>query len=282
MADIIPLKFIKTVGGAVVAPSEVNPGDIIPGVYIDPEAAANLFGVPYAAVLSGKKLRVIAGTLRQNSSNLTQWAWISDSGHVPVGVGSITASGETLTLAFDQTYGRVISVIAGPDETLAQRGFVVGASVDLGNFALRGSLAASVAGHVKYLGGGTWEHKIAGVLGTQDGPAITASSTGTITVPHAEVLGGTFNYPALTPYSSNADFVPRLPMVRNSSTLNFNAQIFNSTFDGFLDLASFTTRVAFSYRKGFNGPIAFDGTGVGGDLKLYNGNIWVLGLMEVA
>ncbi len=42
MADIIPLKFIKTTGGAVVAPSELNPGDTIPGGYVSGLAGSNL------------------------------------------------------------------------------------------------------------------------------------------------------------------------------------------------------------------------------------------------
>jgi hypothetical protein len=42
MVDIIPLKFIKTTGGAAVAPSEMNPGDTIPGGYISGLNGANL------------------------------------------------------------------------------------------------------------------------------------------------------------------------------------------------------------------------------------------------
>ncbi|KAK6697102.1 hypothetical protein SNK04_014367 [Fusarium graminearum] len=40
MADIIPLKFIKTTGGAVVAPSELNPSDTIPANVINGLPAA--------------------------------------------------------------------------------------------------------------------------------------------------------------------------------------------------------------------------------------------------
>ncbi|KAK6697525.1 hypothetical protein SNK04_013811 [Fusarium graminearum] len=49
MADIIPLKFIKTTGGAVVAPSELNPSDTIPANVINGLVGSNLLincGVP--------------------------------------------------------------------------------------------------------------------------------------------------------------------------------------------------------------------------------------------
>ena len=46
MADIIPLKFLKT-GGAVLAPSELNPGDTIPNVYLSAQPPT-LYGT-YAA-----------------------------------------------------------------------------------------------------------------------------------------------------------------------------------------------------------------------------------------
>lgn len=241
----------------------------------------NRFGVPFAEALATKRISLIAGTLRQATSPLTQWNWISDSGHVPVGVGAISASGDTLTISFDQTYGRVISVVAGPDETFAQMGICVGASVNLDAFALRLSVNKQVSGHVRYLGGGLWEHKICTGKTVVDGP--TPSLVGSnLNVSHEMIPGGIYNHPAVSPYSNNADFVPRVPLVRASTNTGFVAQFFNSTFNGFLGTADATNQFSLCYRKGFNGPINVDGTGPSGNMELYHGNIWVIGVMELA
>lgn len=240
----------------------------------------NKYGVPFAEVLATKRIALIAGTMRQSTTNLSQWNWISDSGHVPVGLSTITASGDTLTVSFDKEYGRVISLVASPDETLAQMGFSVGASVNLDNFALRASISREVAGHVRYLGGGVWEHKILSSGGTVDGPTPSFSGT-TLTVTHDVVPGGSYNHPAVTPWSNNADYIPRIPCLRSSSTVNFNVQFFSQALDAFIAQADLTNRASLAYRKGYSGPVNFDGTGTGANLNLFNGNIWVLGCMEL-
>lgn len=238
-------------------------------------------GIPIAQSLSDKKIAIIAGTLRQSTSNLAQWSWINDGLHVPVGVGAASASGDTISISLDQTYGRVISIVAGPDETLAQMGVSVGASVNLDAFALRMSVNKSVAGHVRYLGGGRWEHKISTGKAVVDGPVPALVGTN-LTVQHDSVPGGIYNHPSLTPYSNNADFIPRVATVRASTSTTFTVQFFNSTFDGFLGTADATNRFSLAYRKSFNGPINLDGTGPSGNIELYQGNIWVFGIMELA
>lgn len=103
-----------------------------------------LNGVTVAPELAGKKLRVIAGSVRNTGDG---WKWISDSAHTPVGVTpTITTSGVNLVINYGFTAKRVITLLATPDETLAGLGIIVGGSVGttLTNLQLKAPLAFTV------------------------------------------------------------------------------------------------------------------------------------------
>lgn len=86
-----------------------------------------LNGIAVAPELVGKKLRVIAGSIRNSGDG---WKWISDSAHTPVGVTpTVTTSGVNIVINYGFTAKRVVSLIATPDETLAGLGIIVGGSV---------------------------------------------------------------------------------------------------------------------------------------------------------
>jgi hypothetical protein len=90
------------------------------------EAAANADGALQGT--SGKKYRIVAGTIRNNGG--TTWATINDAAHTPVGVTSITQT----TTAVEINYApatKIVTFMCGTDETYAMQGLRVGASVGL-------------------------------------------------------------------------------------------------------------------------------------------------------
>lgn len=85
-------------------------------------------------IAAGKKLRVIAGTIRNTG---TGWEWISDASHTPLGFNpTITIVNETLKIDYGFLATKVVSLIAVPDESFAIAGLRVGTSVALDNTLL--------------------------------------------------------------------------------------------------------------------------------------------------
>lgn len=93
--------------------------------------------------------RVVAGVIRQ-ASNGSGWQFISDSGHTPMGVSSVSANSDFIVINFDFTAEKVISFVAGPDETFAAWGLVCGASVGFSSASLQ--VAAPLSAFVTYQG----------------------------------------------------------------------------------------------------------------------------------
>lgn len=83
------------------------------------------------------RIRFIGGTVRPTRTGTSvAWAMISDSQHAPIGVSSVSAVNNTLTINFDQTYAKVITWGVCPDEFLSKFGITAGASVGLSSIAI--------------------------------------------------------------------------------------------------------------------------------------------------
>lgn len=75
---------------------------------------------------SGKKIRIVAGAIRNTGAG---FALISDSEHEPLGIASVTNDTTKITINYDFTATRVLSLVVTPDEIMADNGIFVGASV---------------------------------------------------------------------------------------------------------------------------------------------------------
>ncbi|MDB5886182.1 MAG: hypothetical protein JWR74_2353, partial [Polaromonas sp.] len=82
------------------------------------------------SVHQNKKTRVIACVLRQNTAG-SGWYLINDAGHNPLGIASVSVVAGQLTITYDFTASKVLSLIAVPDETFAAGGLTCGPSVGL-------------------------------------------------------------------------------------------------------------------------------------------------------
>lgn len=74
----------------------------------------------------------VAGTIRQSKEDPTKWDFIIDEAHAAYGIAgwSAEARGEVITIKYADKYSRIVTFIAGPDETFAKAGYTFGASVN--------------------------------------------------------------------------------------------------------------------------------------------------------
>jgi hypothetical protein len=103
--------------------------------------------------VDGKKLSLVAGVLRNTGSG---WALIEDSGHTNVHVSGVSSDSSSIVVSFGGIPGsKVVSVVAGPDDTLAVAGFCCGSSVTPSQAAIflkRAGVTAQVADYVSWNG----------------------------------------------------------------------------------------------------------------------------------
>ena len=83
-----------------------------------------------------KKLVVIAGTVRNLGTagsigvpGVPDWQMIVDTNHRSINIGTPFVSGGRVRIPFPETYGKIVSFVAVPDETMARGGFMCGATV---------------------------------------------------------------------------------------------------------------------------------------------------------
>jgi len=217
------------------------------------------------------------------------WEWIKDSSHEPLGVNDSVpvrsdASGYGLLVPFTKTYSKVLTMMVGPDETIAgAQGMVIGSSVSTSAIAFRASLNKTVAGRVYWNGVG-WKVS----MGTDQGTIYTTNavnpladmsySAGNLELSHSFCLGSDVS---LTP-SSTGGIVPYIPSLKvvgdNTATVNF---IYVN--GGALDLytGAETTSMSFNFNKNSNRLIKFDGSDRSSEARMYFGNIWFYGIMQL-
>lgn len=240
----------------------------------------SLNGYAISPEMDNEKVHIIAGTLRQNSGDRTQWDWIKDANHEPLGVDDsspATASGSSLTVPFDRTFTQVGGLVCGGDETLSNAlGLSVGASVGLTNFEIKANVKLTLSAHIRY-DGSNWQV----VYGQGQGGAgnhnvnVTGMifSGGNLTINHEWIPGTALS---VTNHSNNGAVVPSyLPCIKSQSptqtVINFvNSGSFVTTAD---------TKMSIQFVKNFNAGIAMDGTDNGDVLDLNLGNIWFVGFM---
>ncbi|WP_164085976.1 hypothetical protein [Stenotrophomonas maltophilia] len=241
-------------------------------------------GAPFVNEIPTGKIRVIAGTIRQNvPPNQHTWSFISDAAHVPVGFrtteADISANAANLVLTFPEVFKRVITLVVVPDETLAsQWGLQCGSSVSLDSIAINMSINCEVGGRV-WFDGTTWQHKIQS-MGQLDVDGNTpVFSAGNLTVGHPFTPGSANNPILVSPSTNNGAVVPLRPAHKLApSESAFVVNFIDDAGTGLVTTAS--TRMSFVYKKSFAGAIRVDNTGASANLPLYQGNLWLFGIME--
>lgn len=105
--------------------------------------AGTVAGIPrngYPVLATGKQYKSVACVLRRVNS--TTWAPIADEFHSPVGVESVIMSNTYIQVNAPFT-GRVITCAVTPDETFAQHGVRIGASIGVGHVRIYAYMGAA-------------------------------------------------------------------------------------------------------------------------------------------
>jgi len=238
-------------------------------------------GVPVSDELRDKKIGIIAGTLRQDATTRSQWNWIKDVGHEPIGVDDsvpATATGDILFVNYDKTYTKTLVVSATPDETLASKlGMSVGTSVGLSGFNMKASVNLTLAASIKW-NGTSWDIGYGtgqGGVGAHNVNITNVALTGAnLEIDHDWIPG--FNL-SLIGFTDNGAVIPYIPVLKSTNTIQ--------TVINFVDYAGAfvqpeDTRMSFVLVKQYNGGVDLDGTNNGDTLDLDLGNIWVQGIMQ--
>ena len=98
-------------------------------------------------ITSSAPLYAVAGVLRNTGAG---WNWISDAGHEPIGIDSVTSDATSITVNYAGiAASKVGSFIVTPDEKLNEQGFQVGASVGADKATIY--LARSVPSYSDYV-----------------------------------------------------------------------------------------------------------------------------------
>jgi hypothetical protein len=100
----------------------------------------------------GRKTKIVACAIRNSGSG---FQLINDSVHEPIGVLSVTNDTSSITINYDFTAKQVISLVAVPDEIMAQNGIVVGGSVGTDFTKLDVYKHFAVSGYITKSGGNT-------------------------------------------------------------------------------------------------------------------------------
>lgn len=153
---------------------------------------ASLVGTAYSVTLadmiaarviggtdSNKRLMIVAGALRNMGSTGTpDWQWIADGSHRILGFGTPSVVGGKIRIPYDQTYGKVVSLVCAPDETMAMAGWTCGASV--------GASYADIDIGMRMTGSINMSTGAVTAFTAHAGGAITASvaSDGVVTITH--------------------------------------------------------------------------------------------------
>ena len=240
------------------------------------------YGTPFIDSLRSGRIGIVAGAIRQDATDRTKWNYISDSTHTPVGVSGTfaTASGGSITIPYDTTYSRVISFIAGPDESFANRiGLSVGASVGLSSAVINATACFSGAFTLRY-DGAAWV--LASGTGQDIAPVVGSYLNGTLTIDHGYCRGVGAQ---LSSFSNNGGVTnPYLPVLKTVGNDSMDIQWIDTTTGNIVTSASPSTRMMAVVQKMNNAGLFLDGTN---DATVINGldiavgaNIWFYGIFE--
>lgn len=218
--------------------------------YVDAAANAVIRGT------DGKKYRAIACTVRNTGSG---FEFVSDTGHTPIGVSSVTTQANTFTLNFSFTAKTVGAIVATGDEKMAEAGYIFGASVGLSTAIFSASQPGGASDYVSY-NGSAWT-SFSGFVTS----ATMNGTTGLVTCTHQAVVpavGGTITSRSLS----------RHGVLDGMGATTTSFYFVDSA--GTPDKTPTTNHRMWLLRAGArNVPM--------NELTITNSNIWIYGLMEI-
>lgn len=267
---------------------------------------------------SSAKYDLIGGVLRQNSADRTQWNFLNDSAHIPVGFDParplLASDGTTnlapraagqsllfffkqvtdqrqLNVALDGYYDRVVAVNAWADETLSKDwGISLGAKVTRSGLLVYGSMHKTRHGRI-YWSGSQWVMDEDSWHPTDTVSVSWDSTGGVLTVTHGWLPGQNLRLDVDMRATSGTEggivATPFLPVRgRIISDTQFTVRFLadGSVGPGFSPRTGAPgTGMSFRWTKSYDGPVTFDGTN-GWDSIPWDegdtGNIWVHGFMR--
>lgn len=237
-------------------------------------------GVPWADALRSSKIGIVAGAIRQDDIDRTKWNYISDTGHIPIGVSGAfaTASGGGIAISYDRAYSRVISFIAAPDETLGNvMGVSVGGSVGLSSTTLSASATFNGAFTVEW-DGAAWAFSSG--TGQNVAPALNTYANGSLRIDHTYCRGIGVQ---VSPYTAGGAILnPYIPMIKAAGHSYFDIQWMDPTTGNIVTGAE-STRMKAIVTKVNNLGLFLDGTNGATTINgvdIANGNIWFFGIFE--
>lgn len=131
----------------------------------------------------GKKYKTVQCVLRNTGEG---WYAITDATHNPTGVASISESTFTVDINFNFTASKIGSLIATPDETFAELGYIIGASVTPTEANLKiykPNYYNNIIGGYIYYNGTSWS-----ILSGVGNVSVDSFSDGTLFLSHDSLL----------------------------------------------------------------------------------------------
>lgn len=224
----------------------------------------------------GTTFHLIAGVMRQDSTDGTKWNYLDDAGHKPIGVSGAyaTASDNHITITHDQNYDRVVSFVASGDEYFAGKlGMVIGGSVGTETTVLDCMVNHTISG-VVYYDGSKWVCK--NFDNSTYNRSAVLGSDGVLTINHEKIFTPAilYNY---CPYNSGIDITGLYtPLINNYGNRDdHSAMRFMSPTGDVVTKATPNTGMSACYTIGGARKAILDGTrGI-----WTAGNIWFMGIM---
>lgn len=213
---------------------------------------------------------VIAGTLR---NNLGTWELLNDSGHKPVFIESVITHPTHIEVIHSNIgTSKVGSLIAAPDETLAQAGIFCGSSVQIGKSIIKLGQSSPVYNDYVHFDGSNWI--------SLNGVFTVTFDSGVLTVTHPELPTdeSALNITLTPRYGPSASFRPVISSAVGAVTKSSVSLYFRTGTDAIQAVATTDMRVYISHG---GGNINLDPRTLTQE-KYPNSNIWVYGAMVTA
>lgn len=244
---------------ATATQAEVDAGSIT-NKFVSPSGLKNASGVIRGD--DGRKYRVLAGVIRNTGSG---FAWIDDSGHKPVGFSpTITQDAVGITVNYGFTATKVLALVAAPDESFTNLGYMFGSSVGLSSAVIYASDPTGFHDYVTW-NGSAWTSLTGFITSTS-----MNGTTGLITFNHDDV-GAEHQYAGIV--SLRTAGANRMSQEGQSAT-QLGALVY--PFNSSTSLKAPTTDLRFWINRQGVRKVPPS------ELVQPSTNIWLYGLMEVA
>lgn len=217
----------------------------------------------------------IACVIRQDQTSPSHWRVLDDAWHQPLNVAArelVCPDMYSIRLPFDAQYSKIHSFVVTPDEWMAsQLGVAAGASVSLSDAVIQASGRREL--YAKFVFDQSAQRWAVSGSGYAYNSGMFYSQwdslTKLLTIDHDYCPGATVSVEAIFPSGC-------FPYQRAVEEGRVVVGFVSGSWDG-MSPPHGTTIVL---KKWWNGPLCLDGTRGAESLKLWEGNLWIRGLMS--